>query len=430
MVTAGVYMIGRLNFLYSMSPTALAIVATVGVVTALFAATIGFAQNDIKKILAYSTVSQLGYMFLGMGTGIYTAGIFHLVTHAFFKACLFLGAGSIILGMHHEQHINKMGGLKNYMPITYWTFLAATLALAGIFPLSGFFSKDEILWQVYSMGHTNHLYYMLWALGLVGALCTAFYMFRLVSLVFYGKLRVTNDKEYDEADVLDSSHIVEDHHQPMVPHEQTKSITSVLIILAILSVLAGFLGVPHALGKIVHLPNFFEEWMKPTFAAIHATAGEGNHSGAIEYLLMILSVIVALSGSILATYLYVKRIDIIEKIVSRIKVVYKVVFNKYYIDEIYDLIIVKRLLNFIDILKRFDQRIIDGLVNAMASLGVFWSAVSGWWDWFFVDGTVNVVAETTIITGKKLRKVHTGRIQHYFYILILGVIILIVWRIL
>lgn len=431
MVTAGVYMIGRLGFLYSMSPTALAVVATVGAVTALFAATIGFAQKDIKKILAYSTVSQLGYMFLGMGTGIYTVGIFHLVTHAFFKACLFLGAGSVILGMHHEQHINKMGGLKNYMPITYWTFLAATLALSGIFPLSGFFSKDEILWQVYSMGHTNHLYYILWALGLVGALCTAFYMFRLVSLTFYGKLRTTDDKEYDEADALDDSHTVEDHHQPNVPREQSASITSVLIVLAVLSVLAGFLGVPAALGKIVHLPNFFEEWLQPTFATIDIVGGEGlHHASAIEYLLMVLSVAIALSGIALAIYLYVKRIDIVEKIVSKMKIVHKVVFNKYYIDEIYDWVFVKKLLSLIGFLKKFDQKIIDGVVNAMASLGVFWSAVSGWWDWFFVDGVVNVVADSTIATGKKLRKIHTGHIQHYFYILVLGVIILIVWRIL
>ena len=440
MVTAGAYMIGRMNFLYTMSPTALAVVATTGAVTAVFAASIGFAQNDIKKILAYSTVSQLGYMFLGMGTGVYAAGIFHLVTHAFFKACLFLGAGSVILGMHHEQHINKMGGLKNYMPITYWTFLTATLALSGIFPLAGFFSKDEILWQVFLQGHGNNLYYILWALGVAGAICTAFYMFRCVSMVFFGKLHTIEEHEYDEADALDSAHVVEDHHQPMAPHEQPPIITGVLVVLAVLSIAGGFMGVPTAIGRFVGLPNYFEHWLEPVFSGhkfgsptlvgTPSPVETGHPNLFTEYLLMALSLAVVAVGIFSAIWLYTKRMDIVESLTLRFARFYKLIFNKYYVDELYDRLIVKRLLWLNEQMKRFDQTIVDGLVNAVATLGVFWSAVSGWWDWFFVDGVVNVVADATIASGRKLRRVQTGRIQHYFYIALFGLIVVLMWRIL
>lgn len=435
MVTAGVYMVGRMNFLYTMSPPALAVVATVGAITALFAAIIGFAQNDIKKVLAYSTVSQLGYMFLGMGTGIYSAGIFHLVMHAFFKACLFLGAGSVILGMHHEQNIQKMGGIKDHMPITFWTFLTATLALAGIFPFAGFFSKDEILWQAFSKGGITHVYYVLWAVGLTGVIGTAFYMFRLVSLTFFGKIRTEVEHDQVEADILDNSHYDENLFQPAVPHEQGRPITIVLITLALLSVVGGFMGVPTALGKLVGLPNFFEHWLEPVFAspvaAELALQGEGKASfAATEYLLMILSVSIAASGIILAYFLYTKRQDIVERLTLRFKLIYKIVLNKFYVDELYDWLVVKKLLWLNNQIKSLDEMIIDGLVNATASLGVFWSAVSGWLDWFFVDGAVNVVADATISAGQKIRRIQTGRIQHYFYVLLFGLIVLLMWRVL
>ncbi len=414
MVTAGVYMIGRMNFLYTMSPAALMVVATVGAVTALFAATIGFAQNDIKKVLAYSTVSQLGYMFLGMGTGMYAAGIFHLVTHAFFKACLFLGAGSVIMGMHHEQDMKKMGGLRKYMPITYWTFLAATLALTGVFPLAGFFSKDEILWQAFSKGGYHTLYYILWTLGVLGAFGTAFYMFRCVGLTFFGE-----KKDSDE-------------HHPVTPHESPATVTSVLIVLAVLSVVGGFIGIPHALGKFIHLPNMFERWLEPVFAYAHTPVAveHASHNMWLEYVLMLFSLTVVFGGIFLAFWLYTKRMDLIERFVAKFQRLHKLVYNKYYVDELYDWLIIKRLLQLNDFLKAFDQKVIDGFVNAVGVLGIFWSAVSGWWDTFFVDGAVNVVAESTIMAGRKLRRIQTGRIQHYFYIALFGLIVALLWQLL
>ncbi len=447
MVTAGVYMIGRLNFLFSMSPVALMVVATVGGITALFAASIGFAQNDIKKVLAYSTVSQLGFMFLGMGTGMYAAGIFHLVTHAFFKACLFLGAGAVILGMHHEQDIQKMGGLRKYMPVTFWTFLIATLALSGIFPLAGFFSKDEILWQVFSRGGEHHLYYILWAFGILGAICTAFYMFRLVSLTFFGELRTKCEHDLDEADALDDQHHDVNLHQPMAPQEQPKVITSVLVVLALLSAVAGFVGVPHALGKFIHLPNFFDTWLMPVFesapqvgeavsvAGEVAAEAEGaaahavNHASAfVEYLLMGVSLLVAFGGIFAAVWLYLRRLDLVESFTARFALLYKIVQNKYYVDEIYDAVFVKPVLALENFLKRFDEIVIDGLVNAVGVVSVFWAALSGWVDSVFVDGSVKGVANLTIAAGRRVRKIQTGRIQHYYYLAMFGLIVLIVWR--
>lgn len=406
MVTAGVYMIGRMNFLYTMSPTALTVVAIVGVVTAVFAASIGFAQNDIKRILAYSTISQLGYMFLGMGTGVYAAGIFHLVTHAFFKACLFLAAGSVILGMHHEQDIQKMGGLKRYMPITFWTFLAATLALSGVFPFSGFFSKDDILWQVFSKGKEMPIYYILWGLGLAGVIGTSFYMFRCVGLTFLGDIK--NKSE--------------------VPKEQSVIITGVLAALAVLSVAGGLIGIPNALGRFVGLPNYFEGWLDPVFNSPILPSIKGAEGGfEIEYLLILISFVLAISGIILATWFYTRRRDIVEILTNRFRTLYKMIFNKYYIDEFYHWLIVKRLLWLNEQIERFDQVIIDGFVNKTAALGVYWSVISGWLDSFFVDGVVNLVANATIASGRKLRRIQTGRIQHYFYIVLFGLIAMFIW---
>jgi len=255
MVTAGVYMIARLNFLYSMSPATLTWVAWVGGLTAFAAATIGVAQNDIKKVLAYSTVSQLGYMFLAMGSAAYAAGIFHLMTHAFFKGCLFLAAGSVIHAMHHEQDMRKMGGLSRYLPYTYMTFFISTIAIAGIPPAAGFFSKDEILWKTFSSGHV-----FLWGLGLAGAALTAFYMFRLVFMTFHGDFR---------GDAHTREHL----------HESPVSMTLPLVILAALALLAGALGVPVALGG----SNRFEHWLAPVMGGgahgVHQAAAHGAHHG-------------------------------------------------------------------------------------------------------------------------------------------------------
>jgi NADH-quinone oxidoreductase subunit L len=258
MVTAGIYMIARSNILYTMAPATQTLVAVIGLATAIFAATIALKQNDIKKVLAYSTVSQLGYMFLGLGVGAYTGAVFHVMTHAFFKALLFLGAGSVIHAMHHEQDIRKMGGLKKYMPITHITFLLACLAIAGIPPFSGFFSKDEILTASYGK---NPLYYYI---GVAGALMTAFYMFRLYTLTFLGKFRGTHEQE---------------HHV----HESPWQMTLPLIVLAILSVVGGLVGIPEVFAEHAHS---LEHFLAPIFAESAKIAEHHHLEASQEYLMM------------------------------------------------------------------------------------------------------------------------------------------------
>ncbi|TAK58872.1 MAG: NADH-quinone oxidoreductase subunit L, partial [Bacteroidetes bacterium] len=312
MVTAGVYMVARCSVLYALAPATMTIVAIVGLATAVFAATMGLVQNDIKKVLAYSTVSQLGYMFLGLGVGAFTAGIFHVMTHAFFKALLFLGAGSVIHAMHEEQDIQNMGGLKSKMPTTYKTFFVAAMAIAGIPPLSGFFSKDEILWKAFSNGATLY-----WLLGWLGAGLTAFYMFRLVSLTFEGEPRWGHDKH---------------------PHESPSLMTVPLIVLAVLSVLGGFVGIPAALGG----GNSIEHFLEPIFERANAKLSVAHHGEeAVEYLLMALSVGIALGGIFFARYVYLKKATIAENLAAKLKPLYSLLWNKYYIDEAYDFLVVK-----------------------------------------------------------------------------------------
>lgn len=439
MVTAGIYMIGRMNFVYTLAPEALIVVATVGALTAIFAATIGFAQNDIKKVLAYSTVSQLGYMFLGMGTGAYVTGIFHLMTHAFFKACLFLGSGSVILGMHHEQDMRRMGGLRKYMPVTYWTFLLATIAIAGIFPFAGFFSKDEILWKAFERGGAQPWYYVLWGLGLLGAMGTAFYMFRAVSMTFFGELGARahevpveahgHDAHAHDDAHIDESHETHGHHEEHHPHESPKSMLFALVVLAILSVFGGLVGIPYALGHFAHIPNFFEHWLEPVFASAHHAAGEGHHEvHAIEYFLMALSVSVAGISIFLAINLYTKRQEIPKRFVEKYPRLHKLVLNKYYVDEIYQALVVRPLLALNEILATFDQVVIDGFVNFIAKCVRALSIVSGFFDKSYVDGLVNLVSDTTLFAGGQLRKIQTGRIQNYLYVAMAGVLVLMIWK--
>ena len=429
MVTAGIYMIGRLNFIYTLAPEALVVVATVGALTALFAATIGFAQNDIKKVLAYSTVSQLGYMFLGMGTGAYAAGIFHLMTHAFFKACLFLGSGSVILGMHHEQDMRRMGGLKKYMPVTYMTFLMATIAISGIFPFAGFFSKDEILWKAFESGGHQVWYYVLWGMGILGAMGTAFYMFRAVSMTFYGKLG-ERAHEIPPEEVPQDIH--EDHgHEAHTPHESPVSMTFALVVLALLSVVGGFVGIPYALGHFIHVPNLFEEWLAPVFAAAHGGAHEAHHEvPAIEYMLMVFSVAIALGASFFALYMYNKRKEWPARFTARFPRLYRLVYNKYYVDEIYQVVVVNNLLRINQLMSLFDQKVVDGLVNFAGSAVRFSSKVAGFTDNRWVDGMVNLVGNGVSYAGSKLRKAQTGLVQNYLYIAVAGVIALMIWRLL
>ncbi|MDT8419915.1 MAG: NADH-quinone oxidoreductase subunit L [Desulfuromonadales bacterium] len=352
MVTAGVYMIGRMNILFAMSPTTMMVVAIVGAATAIFAASIGFAQNDIKRVLAYSTVSQLGYMFLAMGVGAFTAGIFHLMTHAFFKACLFLGSGSVIHGMHHGYHhahlhddpqdMRNMGGLRKKMPITYITFLISTIAIAGVPLFSGFFSKDEILW--WSFGSTRG-HWGLWLIGAIAAGMTAFYMFRLVAMTFWGE---------QKTDARAKDHIPE---SPL-------TITIPLMILAFLAVVGGYVGVPAILGGANHIHHFFE----PVFAhaqELYKIEAHGAH--ATEYALMTASVLIAFAGIGLAIYMYVKKPELPAKFTAAFSGLHQAVFNKWYIDELYDFLFVnptKKIGTFL--WRGFDVCVVDGVVNGTA----------------------------------------------------------------
>jgi NADH-quinone oxidoreductase subunit L len=367
MVTAGVYMIARLNFLYDLAPEASAVVAVVGAATAIFAATIGFAQRDIKKVLAYSTVSQLGYMFLAVGTGAYAAGVFHLMTHAFFKACLFLGAGSVIHGLSGEQDMFKMGQLSKHMKITWMTFLVSSFAIAGVPPLAGFFSKDEILWMAFS-SHMEPAWLgqLLWAVALAAAFMTAFYVFRAVFLTFHGTDRVSHEAK---------------HHL----HEAPPAMTMPLVILAAGAVFAGFLGVPAALGG----SNLFHHWLEPVFAGhvgahemgvggngvlphvagaltVAASAAGGAHD-PMEMVLMVVSVLVALSGIGLAYVFYIKNPGAPAAFAARLGGFYTLVVNKYYVDELYERAIVRPGYAISEKLmfRVIDAGIIEGIVNGL-----------------------------------------------------------------
>ncbi len=372
MVTAGVYMVARCSVLFALAPASMEIVAIIGIATAFFAATMGLVQNDIKKILAYSTISQLGYMFLGLGVGAFASGIFHVMTHAFFKALLFLGAGAVIHAMHHEQDIQKMGGLKSKMPTTYKTFFVAALAIAGIPPLSGFFSKDEILWKAFSDGSV--IYFIL---GWITAGLTAFYMFRLVSLTFEGKERWSHDKH---------------------PHEAPKVMTIPLIILAILSIIGGFVGIPHALGG----GNAIEQWLEPIFARANLHLAGGHHGSlTAEYLLMILSVLAGVAGIYFARKLYLQKPELVEKFSASFRSIHKLFWNKYFVDEIYDAAVVTPIVKGSDKLlwKGFDVKIIDGIVNGSAKLTAW---ISSW-----------------------MRKIQFGAVQNYAMVFVVGIIVIL-----
>jgi len=414
MVTAGVYMIGRLNFLFSMSSTALAVIAVIGAATALFAATMGCLQNDIKKVLAYSTVSQLGYMFLAMGVGAFSAGLFHVMTHAFFKACMFLGAGSVILGMHHEQDIRKMGGLRKYMPRTFATFGLATIAIMGIPPFSGFFSKDEILWQAYSSEHGHPV---LWLAGFLTAGITAFYMSRLVFLTFFGENR-RRQAAHDEPHVEHETH---GHHDAHAIKESPAAITTPLMILAFFSITAGLAGVPEALGG----SNRIAEFLSPVLGH-HVPSGEHN---PLEYVLMVASIGAALAGVGLSYFFYIYRPGFPAALAEKFKLFYKLVYNKYYVDEIYGAVFVSGTKALSKGLAFFDKYAVDLVVN-LSGLAVKTQArIVGWFDARFVDGAVNFVADSTLALGDNLRKVQTGRVQAYILVLLLVVALGIVVKI-
>jgi NADH-quinone oxidoreductase subunit L len=383
MVTAGVYMVARSSALFLLSPVSMGVVAIVGAATAIFSATIGITQNDIKRVLAYSTVSQLGYMFLACGVGAFAAGIFHLMTHAFFKALLFLGSGSVIHALAGEQDMRKMGSLRKRLPVTFTTMFVATLAIAGIPGLSGFFSKDEILWQAFSSEH-GHM--ALWAVGTLAAGVTAFYMFRLIFLTFFGPSRM-------------------DPHVEKQVHESPFSMTLPLMLLAVLSVIGGWIGIPAVLGGA----NRFEQWLAPVFHPGAAEAAHGaaaaaheaaHHPVVLELGLMAGSVAVALLGIGLAYYLYHVRPSRPGEIAASVPGLYNAVFNKYYVDEIYDVLFVRRIVNgSVWLWRVFDASFIDGIVNGIGTL---------------VRGG-----------GGAIRRLQTGVVGNYAFSLLLGAVFVV-----
>ena len=401
MVTAGVYMIARTNFLFAMAPPTLHVVAFIGAATALLAATIALAQNDIKRVLAYSTVSQLGYMFLAMGVGAYAAGIFHLMTHAFFKACLFLGSGSVIHAMGGEQDMRKMGGLVKFLPATSATFIVATLAIAGVPPLAGFFSKDEILWQAFSSPLGSRT---LWATGVLVAGLTAFYMFRQVFMVFFGTCR---------ADLETRHHL----------HESPAVMTIPLWILMGGSILAGLLWLPFDLFTP------FERWLAPVMAH-HGEAQAATAGAGLESLLMLTSLAFAAGGIGLAYRMYASeslRPETFSEALGGLP--YRAVLNKYWIDELYGLVFVRGTLLLCRAAAWFDLHVIDGIVDGSAALVRGWSWLSGRFDLYVVDGAVNGVADVTQFVGRRVRNVQTGAINAYLYVVLLGVLggVLLYW---
>jgi NADH-quinone oxidoreductase subunit L len=372
MVTAGVYMVTRMNTLYSFSGVALEVVGTVGAVTALYAATMALVQNDIKRVLAYSTISQIGYMFMGCGVGAYTAGMFHLTTHAFFKSLLFLAAGSVMHALSGELDMRKMGGLKKYLPLTYPTFLIGAIAIAGIPPFSGFFSKDEILLSAF----LNRKYFI-WALGVTGAVLTAFYIFRLIYMTFHGEERVEEKVK---------RHL----------HESPRVMTVPLVILAFLSVVGGFIGLPKVLGG----RNWFGRFLEPVVEEIHTA----HISVEMEYGLMLLSVVVAFVGIFVAYLFYLQKPELSKRTAERFPQLYKILYNKYYVDEAYDLVFVQPTIKGSEkIYKNFDLKVIDGAVNKSA---------------FLTDSG-----------GKILSYLHTGLIKDYGLIILFGSVLLLAYLI-
>jgi NADH-quinone oxidoreductase subunit L len=377
MVTAGVYMIVRSNVLYTFAPLTLEIIGGIAIATALLAASVGVLQNDIKKVLAYSTVSQLGYMFLGLSVAAFTGGMFHVITHAFFKALLFLGAGSVIHAMSNEQDIRNMGGLRKHLPVTFWTFLLGTIAISGIPPFAGFFSKDEILAHVFEQNK------LLWGLGVLGSGLTSFYMFRLLFLTFFGEFRGTEEQK---------------HHL----HESPLSMTIPLMVLAVLSVFGGLLNVPHALGG--------HSWLATFMAPLYEQAQQANPEAfrteevgsSLELTLMLVSSGVAVVAAVLAYVVYVSRATVPVSDRAARSLPAQVVYHKYYIDEFYDRLIVRPLTALSDLLYSFGEFIVDGVVGA-------------------------VVAGVGLLSGQ-LRRLQSGGIGFYVLAMVVGIVTIVAMR--
>jgi NADH-quinone oxidoreductase subunit L len=371
MVTAGVYMVARNNLLYALSPVSLQLVLIVGLATALFAATIAVAQNDIKKVLAYSTVSQLGLMFVALGVGAFSSGIFHMTTHAFFKALLFLGAGSVIHGMQGEQDIRNMGGLKKYLPITYLTFLIGVLAISGIPPFAGFFSKDAILASAFEANPVA------WAIALLASLLTSFYMFRLLFLTFFGSSRAS-------AETL--------HHV----HESPASMTLPLMVLALLSVVGGFIGIPESLFGSDRIAEF----LAPVFARSQALLGVHQPGHSVEYSLMVTVLVLTIVMILIAYSLYVRKNRVPVPDDAPVGPLHKLVYRKYYVDEIYQALIVKPVFKL--------SSLFDARVEKMG-----------------IDGIVNSVGDAVVDVSTIARRLQTGNIGFYIFVMVIGIILML-----
>jgi len=465
MVTAGVYMVGRNAVLFSHAPMVMEIVAIVGVLTALMAASIGLVQYDIKRVLAYSTVSQLGYMFTAMGVGAYAAGAFHLMTHAFFKALLFLGSGSVIHAMGGEQDMRRMGGLKKYLPVTYATMMIGTLAIAGIPPLAGFCSKDEILFKTF-ISHR-----VLWVLAVVTALMTAFYMFRLMTMTFFGPYRgpawdhgaggahgagkAGGHGAHDAGHAHDTAHDAHGGHGQHDahaaashghgawhgPHESPTPMTFPLMALAAGAVVVGFFGVPAALGG----GNAIEHFLEPSFTASHAVhvdapaaatgaaeehAAEGAHaaehpSAAVEIGLMVFSVLIALVGIGLAWKFYVTSPEISDQLAHQFAGPHQLLSNKYYVDELYNSTFIAGTMASGRGLWQVDKTVVDGAVNGSGWVTMFAAWVSGLTDRTVVDGAVNSVGWTTTEASYWFRRFQTGLVQNYALLMLVGVFLFV-----
>jgi NADH-quinone oxidoreductase subunit L len=408
MVTAGVYMCARSNALFSLTPETSHIVAAVGAATAIFAASIGLVQNDIKRVLAYSTVSQLGYMFVAVGVGAYWVAVFHLYTHAFFKALLFLGSGSVIHAMGGEQDMRKMGGLKDKIPITFTTMFIGSLAIAGIPGLAGFFSKDEILWQAWSSPLGSRI---LWVVGFATAAMTAFYMWRLMFMTFYGEGRM-------------------DDHTKHHVHESPKSMTVPLMVLAGGSVCAGWIGMPKLFGENGFL-QAFEHWLAPVFesgreaarAASSHVAEHGapaHHDTSMEWILMVVSVGAAFGGIFLARHLYLRLTESQRPTGGAL---YPVLLNKWYVDELYDFLFINGFSKGGGtLMASFDRNVVDGGVNGTAWLTRITSRVSMWYDTWIVDGLVNLTAFTIRAVSYPVRFFQSGFLHSYALVFLGGVL--------
>ncbi len=421
MVTAGVYMVARSNALFVLAPTSMKTVAIVGALTALFAASIALVQNDIKRVLAYSTVSQLGYMFLALGVGAFAAGVFHVFTHAFFKALLFLGAGSVIHSMSGEQDMRNMGDLGHRIPVTHRTMFIATLAIAGIFPFAGFFSKDAILWETWS--REGGAYRLLWGIGYITAFMTAFYMFRLMYLTFHGRPRMNHEAE---------------HHI----HESPISMTAPLVVLAICAVFAGWLGWPHSLGG----SDRFTKFLEPVFASEARVLQEEGRTGQLaagtkeeesntgtEWLLMGLSLAAAGLGWGMAwrSYRHADK-DYAEPIAAHAPIVYDTLLNKYYVDEGYDYVFTGRrklgevrlgVLGLGEASAWFDARVVDGAVNGAGWVTRITATFSSWWDKWIIDGIgVNGPAILARMISYPARLFEWGLVQWYALVMTAGLV--------